>query len=167
LAVACLTIAAIYGLLFLGLGFNYIETFSYASSLENPEGFMHLASPAQYIATRSQDILDIVVFFGPVLSVLCYKGLKMMKTTSSLKSGVSQAYNLVFSSLIALLLLFLTGAPKKGETARICMFVLPFLLIPVLYYLDESQFSRIEKMKLLLLVFVQAIILQLFGQCIW
>jgi hypothetical protein len=84
-----------------------------------------------------------------------------------LKSGVSQAYNLVFSSLIALLLLFLTGAPKKGETARICMFVLPFLLIPVLYYLDESQFSRIEKMKLLLLVFVQAIILQLFGQCIW
>jgi hypothetical protein len=167
LAFACLAVVLLYGLLYFGLGFNYIEAFLYASSLENPGGFMLLASPTQYIATRSQDILDIVVFFGPVLSVLCYRGLKRMKDASSMELGSSQAYNLVLASLVALLLLFLTGAPKKGETARICMFVLPFLLIPVLYYLDGAQFTKTEKMKLLLLVFLQAVIIQLFGQWLW
>jgi hypothetical protein len=167
LALACLAVILLYGLLYFGLGFNYIEAFLYSSSLENPGGFMLLASPTQYVATRSQDILDIVVFFGPVLSVLCYRGLKRMKNASSTELGSSQAYNLVLASLVALLLLFLTGAPKKGETARICMFVLPFLLIPVLYYLDGAQFTRTEKMKLLLLVFLQAVIIQLFGQWLW
>jgi hypothetical protein len=167
LAFACLAAILLYGLLYFGLGFNYIEAFLYASSLENPSGFMLLASPTQYIATRFQDILDIVVFFGPVLSVLCYRGLRRMKNASSTELGSSQAYNLVLASLVALLLLFLTGAPKKGETARICMFVLPFLLIPVLYYFDGAQFTRTEKMKLLLLVFLQAVIIQLFGQWLW
>jgi hypothetical protein len=167
LVAACIGIVILYGLLYLVLGFNYIEAFLYASSLENPGGFMLLASPAQYVATRSQDILDIVVFFGPVLAVLCYRGLKMMKEASTSELGVSQAYNLVLSSLVALLLLFLSGAPRKGETARICMFVLPFLLIPTLYYLDGAQFSRVEKIKLLLLVSLQAVIIQFFGQWLW
>ncbi|MFX1482349.1 MAG: hypothetical protein ACFFCP_04085 [Promethearchaeota archaeon] len=167
LVAACIGVVLLYGLLYLGLGFNYVEAFLYASSLENPNGFMLLASPTQYIATRSQDILDIVVFFGPVLAVLCYRGLKMMKEASSSRAGGLKSYSLVLSSLVALLLLFLTGAPKKGETARICMFVLPFLLIPVLYYLDGAQFSRSEKIKLLLVVFLQAVIIQLFGQWLW
>ena len=167
LVAACIGVVTLYGLLYLGLRFNYVEAFLYASSLENPSGFMLLASPAQYIATRSQDILDIVVFFGPVLSVLCYRGLKMLKESSSIKPRVSQAYNLVAASLVSLLLLFLTGAPKKGETARICMFILPFLLIPVLFYLDEAAFSRAEKIKLLVLVFLQAVIMQLIGQWLW
>jgi hypothetical protein len=167
LAAACIGMITLYGLLYLGLGFNYLEAFLYASSLENPGGFMLLASPTQYIATRSQDVLDIVVFFGPVLAVLCYRGLKMMKSSSSMEPGASQAYNLVMSSLVSLLILFLAGAPKKGETARICMFILPFLLIPILYYLDGAAFSKAEKIKLLLLVFLQAVIMQLFGQFIW
>ncbi|MBN2230399.1 MAG: hypothetical protein JW779_12490 [Candidatus Thorarchaeota archaeon] len=165
--VAGVCIVLVYAVLYFGLGFSYVQAFLYASSLENPSGFMLLASPLDYVVTRLQDILDIVVFFGPVLSVLAYRGLKSMKLTMPLEENATKTFNLVAASLVALLLLFVTGAPKKGETARICMFVLPLLLIPVLYYLNNTAFSRAEKIKLLLLVFGQAVLLQLFGLYIW
>ena len=159
-------IVLVYLLMYLGLGFNYVEAFLYASSLENPGGFMLLSNPAEYIITRLDDILDIVVFFGPFLAVFAYEGIRSMrKSLSDEKTVVS--YSLAMSSIISLLLLFLTGAPKKGETARICMFALPLFLIPILYYLMTNNFRRKEKMKLLLLVFGQAVIMQLFATYIW
>ena len=69
--------------------------------------------------------------------------------------------------LIALGILFLTGAPKKGETARICMFILPFLLIPVIAYIQRANMSNRDKGILLLLVFGQAVLMQLFGIWVW
>lgn len=159
-------VVLVYLFLSIGLGFNYVEAFLYASSLENPNGFMLLASPGEYIITRLQDILDIVVFFGPFLAVFAYEGIKSMRMNLSDKKTM-MSYNLTLASIISLLLLFLTGAPKKGETARICMFALPLFLIPVLYYLSTSGFSRKEKMKLLLLVFGQAVIMQLIATYIW
>jgi len=167
LIIVCLGVGLLYILLDLMLGFNYVDAFFYASSLENPGGFMLLTNPSNYVVTRIEDVLDIVIFFGPVLGVLAYRGLKSMRAMRFQDQNVSRVYNLTLASLVALLLLFLTGAPKKGETARICMFVLPFLLIPVLFHLDSSNFSRAEKMKLLLLVFGQAIVMQLFATYIW
>jgi len=155
-----------YLLLYLGLGFNYVDAFLYASSLENPNGFMLLSNPGEYFITRLQDIMDILVFFGPFLAVLAYLGIKSMRMHLSDEKVVT-TYSLTLSSIISLLLLFLTGAPKKGETARICMFALPLFLIPVLFYLMKNEFSRKEKMKLLLLVFGQAVIMQLIATYIW
>lgn len=162
-----LCVGGIYGLLLVTLDFNYINAFLYASSLENPNGFMLLSNPVEYFTTRIQDILDIVIFFGPVLSVLAYRGFVMLRKEATEDADSSKKYNLVLSSLIALGLLFLAGAPKKGETARICMFILPFLLIPVITYIQRTNMSRRNKIILLALVFGQAVLLQLLGIWVW
>ncbi|MFW9913173.1 MAG: hypothetical protein ACFFEU_11910 [Candidatus Thorarchaeota archaeon] len=162
-----LCVGAVYGLLLVTLGFNYINAFFYASYLENPNGFMLLASPFQYVSTRMQNVLDIVIFFGPVLSVLAYRGLKLLREDAEENADSSKKYNLVLAALIALSLLFLAGAPKKGETARICMFFLPFLLIPVITYIRRMELSHRDKIILLILVFGQAVLLQLIGFWLW
>ena len=162
-----LCVGAVYGLLLVTLGFNYINAFLYASALENPNGFMLFSSPVEYFTTRIQDILDIVIFFGPVLSVLAYRGFVMLREEAAQDVDSSKKHNLVLAALIALGLLFLTGAPKKGETARICMFILPFLLIPVITYIQRTNMSRRDKIILLALVFGQAVLLQLLGIWVW
>ncbi|MFW9931754.1 MAG: hypothetical protein ACFFDR_03790, partial [Candidatus Thorarchaeota archaeon] len=73
----------------------------------------------------------------------------------------------VIASFLALALLFLTGAPKKGETARICMFILPFVLLPVLYRIDTGGYSKRQQLILLSVVFIQAVLIQLFGTYVW
>ncbi|MFW9843531.1 MAG: hypothetical protein ACFFEV_03030 [Candidatus Thorarchaeota archaeon] len=162
-----LCVGVVYGLLLVTLGFNYVNAFLYASALENPNGFMLLASPVEYFVTRIQNILDIAIFFGPVLSVLAYRGFVILQKEATENSESSKKYNLILASLIALGLLFLTGAPKKGETARICMFILPFLLIPVLTYIQRTEMSRRDKAILLLVVFGQAVLLQIIGLWLW
>ena len=162
-----LSVGAVYGLLLVTLGFNYINAFLYASALENPNGFMLLVNPIEYFTTRIQDILDIVIFFGPVLSVLAYRGFVMLREEAAQDVDSSKKYNIVLAALIVLGLLFLTGAPKKGETARICMFILPFLLIPVITYIQRTNMSRRDKIILLALVFGQAVLMQLLGIWVW
>ena len=162
-----LCVGAVYGLLLVTLDFNYINAFLYASASENPNGFMLLSSPIEYFTSRIQNILDIVIFFGPVLSILAYRGFVTLRKEATEKPDSSNKYNLVLAALIALGLLFLTGAPKKGETARICMFILPFLLIPVITYIQRANLSNRDKGILLLLVFGQAVLLQLFGIWVW
>ncbi len=180
-------VVAIYSGLYYFLGFNYLAAFSYASYLENPNGFMLLADPANYFVTRLQDVLDIAVFFGPVLFVLCRRGLKSLKAEAAIMplaspdgipkerfaphkqtlSSAAERYLLVVAALVALLILFLTGAPKKGETARICLFILPFLLIPVIEYIEKAGYTQGEKMKLLALVFFQAVVMQVIATWLW
>lgn len=160
-------IIASYLLLYMFLGFNYIGVLSYASSLENPNGFMLTANPIQYFTTRIEDILDILIFFGPILIVFSYRGLKYLKKNFKNDENYQRLFLIIISALVALLILFLTGAPKKGETARICMFILPFLLIPVIVYLNKEGFSKGEKTKLLLIVFAQAVLMQTIATFIW
>ena len=162
-----LCVGAVYGLLLVTLGFNYINAFLYASSLENPNGFMLFSSPVEYFASRIQNILDIAIFFGPVLSVLAYRGFITLREESTENQNSSKKYHIVLAALIALGLLFLTGAPKKGETARICMFILPFLLIPVIAYIRNTNMTRRDKIILLVVVFGQAVLLQLVGIWVW
>lgn len=162
-----LCVGAVYGILYITLGFNYIDAFLYSSTSENPNGFMLLSNPVEYFTTRIQDILDIVIFFGPVLSVLAYRGFVKLREEATENPDSSKKFNIVLAALIALGLLFLTGAPKKGETARICMFILPFLLIPVLTYIQKTDMSRRDKGILLILVFGQAVLFQLIGLWVW
>ena len=131
----------VYGLLWSVLGFNYISAFLYASSLENPNGFMLFSNPAQYISTRLENVMDILVFFGPVLVALSYRGFQYLRADADETGGGFRKRLLVIAALVALGLLFLTGAPKKGETARICMFILPFLIIPAIEKIRRDDFS--------------------------
>ncbi len=180
-------LVGIYAALYFFLGFNYLAAFSFASYLENPNGFMLISNPGNYFITRLQDVLDIVVFFGPVLFVLFRRGLKSLKAEAALAPqlqteltsierstfakmslcSAAERYLLVIAALVALLILFLTGAPKKGETARICLFILPFLLIPVVEYFEKTGYSQAEKIKLLAFVFLQAVVLQVIATWLW
>jgi hypothetical protein len=160
-----LSVVFLYGILYLSIGFNYVDAFLYASASENPTGFMLLANPVEYFITRLQDVMDILVFLGPILVAFSYRGLQLLRRSQS--EDQKKMLILVFSAFLALFLLFLTGAPKKGETARICMFILPFVLIPVLYFVEEKQYPKSELVVLLLIVFAQAVILQLIGTYVW
>ena len=162
-----LAIGTVYGLLQMTFGFNLVNAFLYASSLENPNGFMLLTSPIEYFVTRLQNVLDIIIFFGPVLSVLAYRGFIMLREEANRNPDSLRKYNLLLAAIIALGLLFLAGAPKKGETARICMFILPFLLIPVTTYIQRTNMNNRNKAILLLLVFGQTVLMQLFGIWVW
>jgi uncharacterized membrane protein len=160
-------VASVYIGMAIFLDFNYITAFLYATSSENPNGFMLIANPLEYFITRIQDVLDILIFFGPILTALCYEGFMWLKKNKELDDIVSTKYNLVLSSLVALLLLFLTGAPKKGETARICMFILPLLLIPVITLLQSKNVTWREKVLLISVVFAQAVLMQTIGVWLW
>jgi len=153
-----------YGGLLL-IGFNYINAFLYASS--STSGFTLFSNPLNYFITRIQNVLDILIFFGPILIVLCYRGIKNLKEDSQRETNTSNTYLLVISAILALLILFLAGAPNKGETARICMFILPFLLIPVAYNLQKDYYSQIERIKLLMIVFGQTLLFQLMAIWVW
>ena len=76
-------------------------------------------------------------------------------------------YQLVISAIFFLLFLFSLGVYQTGETARGALYIYPFLIFPVALYLNEMDFSLAEKNKLLILVFVQAIIMQLIGYYKW
>ena len=160
-------VLATYGLLSIVLGFNYVNAFLFASASENSTGFMLFADPLFYIQTRIRNILDILIFFGPVLTVLCYRGFKLLREKAKTDSGAQQKYLLVLSALLALSILFLAGTPHHGETARICMFLLPFLLIPVISYLKDENYSRNEMVKLIIIVFAQSVLMQLIGTYVW
>ncbi|MCP4763448.1 MAG: hypothetical protein GY870_16870 [archaeon] len=164
LIILAASLLVIYGILLI-LGFNYINAFLYASS--STSGFTLFSNPIDYFVTRLQNILDILIFFGPILIVLCYRGIKNLKEDSMRDHDISNTYLLVISALLALLIFFLAGAPNKGETARICMFILPFLLIPVAYNLQKEKYSKVEKIKLLALVFGQTLLFQIMAIWVW
>jgi hypothetical protein len=153
-------------LLYISLGFNYFESFLFASALENPDGFMFFSSPFQYLVTRIQDILDIVFFFGPVLTILAVEGIEILRLDNQ-DSRAKEIFTIFLAAIIALGLLFLTGAPKKGETARICMFILPFLLLPVVNLFDAKKPSRRDAAMLAVLVFIQTVFMQLMVNWVW
>ena len=164
LIILAMSLVIIY-FLFLIVGFNYVNAFLYASSTTS--GFTLFSNPLNYFVTRLQNVLDILIFFGPILTVLCYRGIKNLKQEYLRGTELSTTYLLVTSALFALLILFLAGAPNKGETARICMFILPFLLVPVAYELQKQNYAQIERIKLLAIVFGQTVLFQLIAIWVW
>ena len=68
LLAACLLL--FYAALNTAFGFNYLRSFAIASGLENPDGFRLLAEPANYLMTRVEDVAEVVLFFGPFLSLI-------------------------------------------------------------------------------------------------
>jgi len=161
------SVVSIYSLFLVLFGFNYLNAFLYASESENSQGFALIANPIKYIVTRVANILDILIFFGPILIVLCYRGFKILKEESKINKDISSIYKLFVSAIIALITIFLIGAYDHGETARAAIYIYPFLLLPVAIYLKKEKFPQIELKKLIILIFLQTLLMQLFGFYIW
>ena len=151
------------------LGFNYINSFMTAVAAETTQGWELISNPFEYLTSRIKNIMDILMFFGPVLIVLCYKGFKSLKNQKLSNDTSAQLYHLVSAAIITLLIIFALGAYDHGETARAAMFIYPFLLIPVAIYMNDSngRISRSEMGLLLLVVFGQGIFMQLIGNYVW
>jgi ABC-type Fe3+-siderophore transport system permease subunit len=84
-----------------------------------------------------------------------------------LKKSKSQLLILSGIAITALFVAFINGVFYTGETARICMFIYPYLLFLVAYYFKEKNFSRFEQNTMLYLVFAQTVIMQLLGNFFW
>ena len=163
-SVAALSVvAALYGLLYLGAGFNYLHAFRTASALENPGGFFLLSDPASYVTTRLENVADILWFFGPFLLMLSLGGMRIM-----IRTRVYPKLAALTALAVAILAtMFLSGAFRTGETARACLFIYPYLMFPVAACLQQQESSPTDRKVLLGLVFGQTLAMQTFGGYFW
>jgi len=141
--------------------FNYLASFLIASRLENSRGFYLLASPASYLFTRLEGVCEIVLFLGPFLGWLLWKGIR------SLRQSSRNLFALAWLGALTLAAMFLAGAFHTGETARACLFIYPYLLFPVAAYLQQGRLSPQDAKILPVLVFFQSLGMQMFGFYFW
>ena len=143
-------------LIYATTGYNHLDTFLQASHSENPDGFRLFHQPFIYFVTRMEDIGEIFLFlsFG-FLAVFFSK-----------KSGTEVFENpkiniLFFSAISALSAMLLTGAYGTGETARACLFLVPYFLI-LLKDINSDQFKI-----LFYLCLFQTFGMQMIGNFYW
>jgi hypothetical protein len=153
-----------YVILYIALGYNYVNSFFISSSLENPNGFRLLADTTSYIFTRIEGIVEIFVFFTPYLAYLSYKYFN----STSLDNIVDNNFSLlaVLSGII-LLGMFGAGVFRTGETARTAIFIYPLLFLPLGKHLYNQNISHQSKVALAIFVFIQALMMQIVGFYFW
>lgn len=160
-SLSLLLLVLCYALIYLLTGFNYPRAFFTAAALENPAGFYLFADPASYLFTRLEGAAEIILFLGPFLSWLALR---------ALRQNLRPRSGLVLLSWLGLLTLagmLLTGAFRTGETARVCLFVYPYLLFPAALHLQTSRPTARDQTLLAVLVFGQSWLMQLFGFYFW
>jgi len=139
------------------LGFDYVESLLVASRIQNPEGFMLFSQPLNYLVTRLENAWEILLFFGPVCSVLLYRTIK--------KKTFAPRHNLFAMVGMSLLLIaFLAGVCDTGETARICMFIFPYLLLLIA---DQIEDTHRDSVAIMCWLFAQALVMQTFLLLYW
>lgn len=149
-------VVAAYVAMYLKTGFSYFVCFRMAAEMENPLGFRLLAEPVSYFFTRIECVCEILLFFGPFLIVLAIRGIPQMSPS---------AKALFRSAILTLLAMFAAGAFHTGETARACLFIYPFLILPVAAGLRQASVK--DKSTLAAVVFAQALFMQLLGDYFW
>ncbi len=154
-------VAILHGVIYSLIGFNYLESFRLASLIQNSKGFSLIADPASLILWV-QDVLALVVFFGPFLTLLLFRGLPI---------AARKYRELALLTLIAILLLIgilsQLGPYSGGESARFSLFIYPYLLFPIAAYLDNIQMNSPERFQLFGVVFLQSLIMQLSATYFW
>jgi len=128
-----------------GVGYDHFVAFLQASASENAGGFRLVSWPAHYWFTRAECVGEIAAFLSiPVL--LAFR---------------RPFHSLSLTGVAVLLLMFLSGAYRTGETGRVCMFIYPYLFLS-LQHLDRSALRR-----LILGAGVQSILMQIFFDWFW
>jgi hypothetical protein len=151
-----LAVMAVYVALYFASGFNLLASFRTASAIENEHGFMLLHNPLDYFVSRAQSIGELILFFGPYLGLLFVRSVRG-----------SQRDLGTWLALGSFALLLAAGTFRVGETARVCNFLYPFLLLPVARYLNQRDAGNSEKTQLVWLVFGQTILMQAAGSYFW
>lgn len=152
-----LTVAFFYGS-YEVTGSNHLQTFTEASHSENPNGFMLLHSPIVYFFTRLEDIGEILIFLSFAFIALFFS----FKNENLGLFSDNQVNIFSFTGIGALGLMFLTGAYGTGETARACLYIVPFFLL-FLKNLNNNRTLNI----LYILCLLQTFGMQLIGNYYW
>jgi hypothetical protein len=141
------------------VGFDWWSAFVKASALENEGKFLLFGNPKRYLWYRLGSVAEILFFFTPFLCLLWWRGRTPLEEASP-------AYNvLAWLGPASLAALLLSGALQRGEAARICMFILPYLLLPVL-----AAWRRMDapaRFRTVQAVFAWGLVMQLFGFYQW
>ncbi|MBI5763735.1 MAG: hypothetical protein HZA51_09460 [Planctomycetes bacterium] len=139
-------------------GFDYRQGFQTASSLENPNGFRLLNEPISFAVTRIECVAEILVFLGPIALAMITAALQLMDHTRramTLAAGVT------------LLAMFATGAFHTAETARACLFIVPFLALPMAEWCGRWCVTSKTRWRVVACVFGQSLVMQLLGDFFW
>jgi hypothetical protein len=127
--------------------------------MENEEGFLLFVNWRRYIWYRIGCVAEIALFFTPFLWLLLGRGWGLLRRVSR------EAWLLSLLGLCSLAAILLSGAFKIGEAARICLFLLPYLLLPVVAAfreLDDAGRARTAYS-----VLGAGVVMQLFGFYQW
>lgn len=151
--------AAGFVLLRWSTGFDWWRSFWKAAAMENQEGFLLLAFPKKYLWYRLGCVAEIALFFTPFLGLLWWRGWRKLKASSH------DGWVLAWLGPASLAAMLLAGALKIGEAARVCLFILPFLLLPVLAIWRELEPRGRSRIACLVLAY--GIAMQLGGFYQW
>jgi hypothetical protein len=138
-------------------GYDHFKAFKNASLSENPKGFLLLSNPYIYMWTRLQDVGEILIFLSLGFVALFFAGKNYFSELFSCKIN----NEIIISAFFSLTLMFLSGAYGTGETARACLFIVPFFLL-LLKNLKDKTFETV-----FFLCLVQTFGMQLIGNFYW
>ncbi|MCX5713784.1 MAG: hypothetical protein NT033_03040 [Candidatus Omnitrophica bacterium] len=156
-----LGLAVTHIIIYLLCHYNYLNSFWIATSYENIGRATPVFHTLEYLVTRLEGIFEIALFLGPFLGILFFRGL-LKKNAPNSPFG-----DLAVLGVCTLLIMFIAGVFRTGETARICLFIYPYLIFPVAAYFKEIKLSLNEKVQVLSLVFIQTVVMQLLGSYYW
>ena len=161
-AVLTLGVAAAYLVLAAATGFDWLESLGIASRRENPDGFRLLVNPGDYLFTRIECAAEIALFAGPVAIALWAAGLR------AARAAARPVWQLAGLGALTLLAMFLAGSFKTGETARACLFFIPYLVLPVAALAGDGRpLDRARQLDVVCLAMAQTLAMQLVGDFFW
>lgn len=138
-------------------GYSHVRSFLLASRLENPDGFRGFGDPINYVMTRLNDICELALF----LSLATLATLFRRRIVGAFSFREDDGDAVFATAFFVLLLMFVMGAFKKGETARACLFFYPFIMLRLRKVPDDALRS------LILFAGLQSIAMQLAGSYFW
>lgn len=161
-------------------GYNYAQSFKLAVSFENTHFFLDSAYALfSYLATRIQDILEPILFLGPIITLLIFKAIywlnlkpvKLMRnlvtaTPINIPKTHTPGY-IALAGLISFIGFIMTGAYYTGETARAALYLIPTLSIALAPYLDTFHLKENHRQLIIISIIIQTTIMQLFGHYSW
>jgi hypothetical protein len=121
-------ILLVIGLVFqYNYNYNHFTAFITASKIENPAGFFLFANPINYFLTRIENISEILFFLS--FGILAVIGKTFKPSMQTFRNNPIDL--IMLSGITVLMLMFITGAYKTGETARACLFIYPYLFLTI------------------------------------
>jgi hypothetical protein len=159
-AVVCLgLLGGVALLLYFCFDYNHLRAFATASFLENPEGFRGFANPLGYLMTRVEVVGELILFLSLGVAAALFRRERRRQIAVEWRKNPATAITLM--GLAILLSMFGAGALYTGESARVCLFIYPYLLL----LLAKADIE--EQQDLIVLAGFQTAGMQLFGCYFW